>query len=109
MKGMILSIGFGMSALAGLGFFSTEAAAHEPYYGGFRGGNYYGGGGHDVVPHWHRTYTPWGVHSWYGTGGHDYRPHHHRVTPWSYRSYSHTPWGYTESIHPRYPYHYAPW
>ena len=85
----------------------SPAFAHDPFYGGF--GGYYGRGGHDVFPHWHRSVTPFGSYYWYGRGAHDYRPHHHVITPYSYRGYSYGPWGYTESIYPRYPYYYAPW
>lgn len=85
----------------GFGFYYT------PGYSGY--GSYYGHGGHDIVPHWHRTVTPFGRYYWYGQGSHDYEPHFHSYTPYSYRGYSFRPWGYTESIYPRYPYYYSWW
>ena len=81
---------------------------HGRHHGAWYG-SYYGRGGHDYVPHWHDTYTPFGRSTWYGTGYHDYVPHGHTYTPYSYRGHSYSPWGYTRSYYPRYPYYYAPW
>ena len=79
-----------------------------PAYAGY--GGYFGNGGHDAVPHWHQTTTPYGSYNWYGLGAHDFQPHAHQVTPYSYQGYSASPWGYTTSFYPRYPgYTYAPW
>lgn len=89
--------GFGYPGYYGYGFH------RYPSYG------YYGGAGHDTLPHWHRSTSPYGTTYWYGQGAHDYYPHEHVVTPYSYRSYSYSPWGVTESIHSRYPRYYAPW
>lgn len=83
----------------GLGVFlfgsaAPTASAHPP--GGPRG--YYGNGPHDLAPHWHKTYTPFGSVYWYGNGPHDLMPHSHRVNPWGgVRSYSYTPFGPTKS------------
>jgi hypothetical protein len=81
--------------VAGMGFTAVGTAqAHEPH--GFPGG--YGNGPHDLVPHWHRTNTPFGRVFWYGNGLHDYVPHHHSVSPWGgVRSYGITPFGPTKS------------
>ncbi|MDB5306915.1 MAG: hypothetical protein JWO38_1117 [Gemmataceae bacterium] len=80
-----VSIGLTMSL-------ATAASAHPP------GGGYYGNGPHDVQPHWHKTYTPYGPVTWYGNGPHDLMPHNHTVTPWGgVRSYSYTPYGPTKS------------
>src|SRR5262249_59050912 len=63
-----------------------------PYQGG-----YYGNGPHDLAPHWHKTYTPFGPTYWYGNGPHDLMPHNHTVSPWGgVRSYSYTPFGPTK-------------
>ena len=111
----------GVVLLVGGGLVQPESAeAHDgggfsfyygPSYGGFWPGygSYYGFGGHDAVPHWHDTYTPFGGYRWYGTGSHDYYPHAHRYTPFSYEGLSVSPWGVTRSYYPRYPYYYSPW
>lgn len=72
---------------------------------------YYGNGGHDTVPHWHRTTTPFGGPDyWYGNGPHDYLPHEHTNSPYGgYRSYSVSPYGVTESFNQSTPYTYLPW
>lgn len=107
--------GLGAAAFGLMTLSSSPASADDfrfqlrlgrPHYGHR---HYYGRGGHDVYPHWHRSYTPYGSYSWYGRGRHDYRPHGHTVTPYSYRGHHYTPYGYTESIYPRYPYYYSPW
>jgi hypothetical protein len=106
----ILAAAFGLAALA---WSAAPASAHEPgwrypaYYGGSYGG-YYGNGHHDLRPHWHNSYTPYGVYSWYGNGLHDLLPHQHTYTPWGKVGQNYTPWGYTESYYPRYsPYSYG--
>jgi len=118
---MMRAIAFAIVGLLGIG--TTLAQAHEgqPHGGGPPGGNqggsygrvpsygYFGNGGHDTVPHWHETTTPFGRFSWYGTGRHDYQPHEHRVTPYSYESYSSGPFGRTRSFHSPKPYRYMPW
>jgi hypothetical protein len=84
-------------------------------YGGYYGGGaavarYYGNGGHDMAPHWHRTTTPLGMFMWYGNGSHDLQPHEHTISPYSgYRGYSVSPFGVTESFYPSTPYTYMPW
>ena len=80
--------------LALFAFWSAPtASAHPP--GGFGG---YGNGAHDLAPHWHKTYTPFGPTYWYGNGPHDLMPHNHRVGPFGgVRSYSITPFGPTKS------------
>ncbi len=99
--------------LAVLGFAAVAPAqAHgwgHPGYYGVPAYGYYGNGGHDYLPHWHMTTTPYGSFSWYGTGPHDYLPHQHVRTPSSYQGYSVTPFGVTRSFYSPYPYTYAPW
>ena len=90
------------AALGVLALVPGPAQAHPPGHHSSGYGGYYGGGRHDVVPHWHRTYTPYGSYSWYGLGRHDFRPHSHSVTPYYYRGHHYSPWGYTESYYPRY-------
>ena len=92
MRAFLLAAILGVTVL---GFAGAGAAqAHGP--GGVYAG--YGNGPHDYLPHWHRTYTPFGPVYWYGNGPHDYLPHHHRVSPWGgTRSYSLTPFGPTKS------------
>ncbi|HXG12451.1 MAG TPA: hypothetical protein VNK04_22025 [Gemmataceae bacterium] len=118
MRALILSATLTAAFLLGLA--PSSAEAHGPrgrfgrpsiryYYPGYFGGYYFGRGGHDVVPHWHQTYTPFGSFSWYGLGPHDFVPHAHTYDPFSYRGYSYTPWSYTESYYSPYPYYYAPW
>jgi hypothetical protein len=81
---------------------------HDHSHG--RYGSYYGNGGHDYLPHWHITQTPYGPRAWYGNGPHDYVPHQHSYSPRSYQGYSPTWSGPTTSFYPRYPqYYYAPW
>jgi hypothetical protein len=89
------------------------------YVGGYPGVGYYGGGyqqyygngGHDFQPHWHRSTTPFGTFMWYGNGAHDLQPHEHVRSPYGgYRGYSPNPFGgVTESIYPSTPYTYMPW
>jgi hypothetical protein len=107
---------FGVLAagLLALGLLAAPASAHPPAYGpyGYYGApayGYYGNGGHDFVPHWHQTTTPFGTFSWYGNGPHDYMPHQHIRTPYSYQGFSATPFSYTQSFYPTTPYYYAPW
>lgn len=89
MRSFILAAGLGLFGLGSLG--AGQARAHEPP-GGF------GRGAHDLVPHWHKTYTPFGPTYWYGSGLHDVLPHRHSVSPWGgVRSYSLTPFGPTKS------------
>lgn len=126
MKRFIFSAIVGLVALGGVAALSSTASAHDGdcgynrfggggfggYGGGFGGGfgGYYGNGGHDSVPHWHQTTTPFGSFNWYGLGDHDFQPHMHSVSPYSYQGYSTSPWGNTTSFYPRYPrYTYAPW
>ena len=81
---------FAAALALGVFAFSPIASAHSP------GG--YGNGNHDLAPHWHKTYTPFGPVRWYGNGLHDLLPHHHTVSPWGgVRSYSNTPFGPTKS------------
>lgn len=86
----------GALGVAVLAFAAPSAAeAHEPRGRGF---GYYGNGNHDLVPHWHKTQTPFGSVRWYGNGLHDLMPHGHSVSPWGgVRSYSDTPFGPTKS------------
>ncbi len=97
MRRFILAAALG---IAGLGFAAgSRAEAHEP---GFYGG--YGVGTHDLAPHWHKTYTPYGPTYWFGNGPHDFIPHSHSYSPWGgIRSYSITPFGPTRSFN-GYPY-----
>jgi hypothetical protein len=92
MRSFILAGGL---ALAGLAFAGANPAqAHDPP----RGFGGYGNGRHDLSPHWHKTYTPYGPVIWYGNGPHDLRPHGHSVSPWGgVRSYHNTPFGPTKS------------
>jgi hypothetical protein len=124
---MIMGI-VGLAALGGIAGTSPIASAQDGcwsdgfgfggYGGGYRGfgsgyggyGGYFGNGGHDAVPHWHQTTTPFGSFGWYGLGAHDFQPHVHSISPYSYQGYSVSPWGNTTSYYPRYPgYTYAPW
>ena len=111
-----------LALVSGLGIGTSSARAHDNGYGGrggFPGGGfgggvvpgyrYYGNGGHDYQPHWHRTQTPFGSFSWYGNGAHDFRPHEHSVSPYGYRGYSGGPFHRTESFYPSTPYRYMPW
>jgi len=93
------------------GYYDPGYPPEEEYYdpGYVPYGGYYGRGGHDEVPHWHRSVSPYGETYWYGRGPHDDLPHEHRYGPDSYRGRVYTPWGYTDSYYPRYPYRYAPW
>lgn len=128
----------GIIGLAGVG--ATQARAHDgfgypggsggypggvPYGPGFPGGfgafpggsygggyhQYYGNGGHDLQPHWHRSTTPFGTFSWFGNGPHDLQPHEHVRSPYGgYRGYSANPFGgVTESFYPSTPYTFMPW
>jgi hypothetical protein len=93
---LIVAVALGLGALA---YFAPAASAHPP------GGHYphrsgYGVGAHDLVPHWHKTYTPFGPTYWYGLGAHDFAPHKHSVGPFGdLRSHSWTPYGPTTSYH----------
>ena len=118
MRQAILTLAAGVAALVGGMVVSPGIAQADPWHGSFGYtyspywsgyGSYYGRGGHDVVPHWHDTYTPFGSVRWYGRGSHDFRPHAHGYTPFSYEGLSASPWGVTRSYYPRYPYYYAPW
>lgn len=74
---------------------ATTASAHPP---GAQIPGYFGNGPHDLQPHWHQTYTPYGPITWYGNGPHDLMPHGHTMSPWGgTRSYSFTPFGPTTS------------
>jgi hypothetical protein len=117
----------GILALGGPWGLGTSSARAQGFgYGGYSGGGYYGGGygglgysptyqyygngGHDAVPHWHNTYTPFGTVTWFGSGAHDFQPHEHTVSPYGgYRGYSAGPFGITESIYQSTPYIYMPW
>jgi hypothetical protein len=115
MRSFVVAAVLGLAAL-GLAA-GAPAHAHGPYgpgygYSGFSAApafGYYGNGGHDFMPHWHQTTTPFGTFSWYGNGPHDYLPHQHIRTPYSYQGFSATPFGYTQSFYPTTPYYYAPW
>lgn len=112
MKRLIIAAAVGFvllgSQLMSPAFAGGFRHGHHGHHGG-RGG-YYGNGGHDTVPHWHRTTTPFGSFGWYGQGEHDYQPHWHTYNRRSYRGYSFSPFGITESYYPRYPnYYYSPW
>jgi hypothetical protein len=136
MRRFIFAAIFGLTTLGGIAASPSPASAHDNDencgfgnsgwgwngdlgFGGFAGGfggygggfgSYYGNGGHDMVPHWHQTTTPFGSFSWFGNGAHDYQPHAHTYTPYGYTGYSASPFGYTQSFYPRYPnYTYAPW
>jgi hypothetical protein len=62
-------------AVAALGFAGTANA--DPGHGHHgRGHRNYGNGLHDIVPHWHKTLTPYGPTYWYGM----HLPHSHRVS-----------------------------
>lgn len=88
-----------LAAVGGLTLASAgTASAHDPVGGYGYGGGYYGNGRHDLRPHWHTTYTPFGPTQWYGNGPHDLRPHGHSVSPWGgVQSYGYTPFGPTVS------------
>lgn len=91
MRNKLFAVALGLAAL-GFGAAST-ASAHPPGRPG-----YYGNGPHDLAPHWHKTYTPYGAVTWYGNGPHDLMPHNHSVGPFGgVRSYSVTPFGLTKS------------
>lgn len=116
MRRMVLAA----AACAAIMFGSLSLGANEaraqwgfggPSYGWNGGGfrSYYGNGGHDFVPHWHQTQTPFGSYSWYGLGGHDFQPHVHTQTPYSYQGYSFSPWGATQSYYSPSPYYFSPW
>jgi hypothetical protein len=112
---------FAVAAVLGLAVLGLAAVAPAHAHGGYGPGygfggyyrapayGYYGNGGHDFVPHWHRTTTPFGTFMWYGNGPHDYLPHQHLRTPYSYQGFSATPFGTTQSFYPPYPYAYMPW
>src|SRR6266545_2386140 len=96
MKSFILAGGLALAALAFAE--SNPAQAHDPVGYGGRAYGGYGNGAHDLAPHWHKTYTPYGPAVWYGNGPHDLMPHDHSVSPWGgVRSYSVTPFGPTKS------------
>lgn len=112
MRSFLLAAVFG---LAGFGFLGANKASAQ--YPGMYGG-YYGNGAHDLMPHLHATYTPFGPRYWYGNGLHDVMPHNHTVTPWGgVRSYNYTPFGPTASYNGfpgyggfgAYPGYYSPW
>jgi hypothetical protein len=119
MRSFVLAAVLGLATLGWIAV--APASAHGPFGPGYGypgygvpgygppAYGYYGNGGHDFVPHWHRTTTAFGTFMWYGNGPHDYLPHHHVRTPFSYRGYSVTPFGATESFYPPYPYTYTPW
>jgi hypothetical protein len=90
-RSFIFAAGLGLFGLTFTG--AHQAQAHEPFgFGSF------GNGAHDLAPHWHKTYTPFGPTYWYGNGLHDVLPHRHSVSPWGgVRSYSLTPFGPTRS------------
>jgi hypothetical protein len=91
MRSFILAGGLALAVLAFAG--ANPAQAHDP-----RGFGGYGNGRHDLSPHWHKTYTPYGPVIWYGNGPHDLMPHNHSVSPWGgVRSYHNTPFGPTKS------------
>lgn len=89
MKSFILTAGL---ALGGLALASSgQVQAHEPR-------SFAGNGNHDLAPHGHKTYTPFGQFTWYGNGPHDLMPHNHSAGPFrGVRSYSATPFGLTKS------------
>jgi hypothetical protein len=100
MRAFLFSTVASVAALALLAGAPTGVQAHEP-----PGFGYYGNGGHDVTPHWHKTLTPWGPRYWYGMGAHDFRPHAHSYDWRGYRGYSMTPWGPTTSYYSPSPYY----
>jgi hypothetical protein len=100
MRRLVIALVAGVAVAGGAALVPSQAEAH-PIGGGW--GGYYGHGRHDVVPHWHRTHTPFGPVHWYGIGAHDFRPHWHTHGPFHTRGHHFTPWGYTESFHPRHP------
>lgn len=104
MRALILAATLGVASLAFLS--PSKASAHEPY--GLRGyyGSRYHGAWHTMRPHWHRTYTPFGVYSWYGVDRHDFHYHRHYPAPWGTRTFSRSPLGVTEHLH-RYPWRYG--
>ena len=88
---LFTAVALGLGALL-FGAAAPTASAHPP-----RGGSY-GNGPHDLAPHLHKTYTPFGPTYWYGNGPHDLMPHNHSVGPFGgVRSYSPTPFGPTKS------------
>jgi hypothetical protein len=94
------------AAVLGLGVLLFGAAAPPAFAGppGRHGHHHagYGNGLHDLTPHWHKTYTPYGPTLWYGNGLHDVMPHNHTVGPFGgVRSYSYTPFGPTKSYNGR--------
>jgi hypothetical protein len=125
MRTKLVLAALGIAALGVLALAPATAEAHPPRFRisfGYSSGGYYpsygfGSGGyyaapryHDVTPHWHRSYTPYGSSSWYGNGPHDYVPHSHIYTPYGKIGQHYHGWGYTESYYPRYRYrYYSPW
>ncbi len=127
MKRFILAAVVGLASIGGIA--AAPSAARADGYGGMYGygyggpgfgggfggfgggyGGYYGNGGHDSVPHWHQTTTPFGSFGWYGLGAHDFQPHAHTYSPYSYEGHSVSPFGYTRSFYAPSPnYYYAPW
>lgn len=98
MRSFLIAGVLGIAALAFAG--TNQAFAQHRHNGGhshgYSGG--FGNGMHDLTPHWHKTYTPFGTTVWYGNGLHDLLPHQHSYSPWSgVRSYSSTPFGMTKS------------
>ncbi len=88
MRTKLLAVALGVGVLAFLG---TGRASAQHYAG-------YGNGGHDLAPHGHQTYTPFGSMSYYGNGFHDLRQHGHSVSPFGgVNSYGYTPFGPTTS------------
>jgi hypothetical protein len=111
LRSLMLSAVLGLSSVGLVAVTPSDVDArphyHARHYRNYA--RYYGFGGHDAVPHWHRTYTPFGSLTWYGRGAHDYRPHLHTYGAYGYRGYSPTPFGPTVNYYPPYPYYYAPW
>jgi hypothetical protein len=125
MKRFILAAVIGLASVGGMAAMPSAARAYDDDgwygfggpgfgrgFGGFGGawGGYYGNGGHDSVPHWHQTTTPFGSYNWFGLGTHDFQPHVHTYSPYSYEGSSVSPFGYTRSFYSPSPnYYYAPW
>jgi hypothetical protein len=127
MKRFILAAVVGLVSIGGIAAVPSAASAHDgdcgygygfgapAFGGGFGGfgggyGGYYGNGGHDSIPHWHQTTSPFGSFGWYGLGAHDFQPHAHSYSPYSYEGCSVSPFGYTRSLYQPSPsYYYAPW